>query len=420
MSSRNFNSLQQYITREILIQSSKYLNEFENNVSRAINMANETVLNNLLDNVTDKNKIDKVYLDVEKIRPNHENVLINLSRMLGDNSALTNLSIDFLELYFDKKQDAFSTLIAKETFIKQDSANAIIKMSSILILCYLAKHNVQKSDLATHFENKAKTDPIIEKSKLEEKKSEPVNENSKKNQVSEKPKEIEKKTASKELDNLEVSNKSSKKPIIIGIVVLAAAAIGYFVFASSEKTSSDIENEPTIEIVADAETQPQPIEGENVTNLGDFIDFTLPSDDIITIPEKGVEKALLDLVLDNSKSLDESSFWLCLDRIHFEARDLNYKVDSEEQLKNLSLIMSSFPKVELNIGCYTDNIGNPASNLDLSKQRAESIKSGLVKLGIADKRITTEGFGEGFPIAENTTPENQKMNRRISIKIMKK
>ncbi len=420
MSSRNFNSLQQYITREILIQSSKYLNEFENNVSRAINMANETVLNNLLDSVTDKNKIEKVYLDVEKIRPNHENVLINLPRMLGDNSSLTNLSTDFLELYFDKKQDTFSTLIAKETFIKQDSANAIIKMSSILILCYLAKHNVPKNELITHFENKVKTEPVIEKSKLEDKNSDLVNGNSRKKEVSEKPNEIEKITSSKKSDDLEVSNKSSKKPIFIGIGIFAVAAIGYFVFRNLENSSVDSENIPASEIVAVNETQPQPIEGEDVTNLGDFIDFTLPSDDIITIPEKGVEKALLDLVLDNSKTLDESSFWLCLDRIHFEARDSNYKVDSEEQLKNISLIMSSFPKVELNIGCYTDNIGNPASNLDLSKQRAESIKSGLVKLGIADKRITTEGFGEGFPIAENTTTENQKMNRRVSIKIMKK
>ena len=126
MSKRNFNSLQKHITREILVQSSKYLNEFENNVSRAIAMANEIVLNNLLDNTNDKIKTDRVYKDVEKITPTHENVLQNLSRMLGDNSALTNLSTDFLEIYFDKKQDTFSTLIAKETFIKQEDRKSVV------------------------------------------------------------------------------------------------------------------------------------------------------------------------------------------------------------------------------------------------------------------------------------------------------
>ncbi len=420
MSSRNFNSIQEHITREILIQSSKYLNEFENNVSRAIKMANEIVLNNLLDNANDKIKIDRVYADVEKITPTHENVLLNLSRMLGDNSSLTNLSTDFLELFFNKKQDTFSTLIAKETFIKQDSANAIIKMSSILILCYLAKNKVAKINLIAHFENKPKAEPVVEKPKVDEIKIETTFDNSKKNKTASNQKVSEKKLDNNDVVIEEKAIKSSKKPIFIGIGVLAAAAIGYFVFAAGEKTKTESENTTPTEVVTDTETQPQPIEGENVTNLGDFIDFTLPSDDIITIPEKGVEKALLDLVLDNSKSLDDSSFWLCMDRVYFEARNPDYKVDSEEQLKNLSLILTSFPKVELNIGSYTDNLGNPASNLELSKKRVESIKAGLVKLGIADKRITTEGFGEGFPIAENTTPENQKMNRRVSIKLIKK
>lgn len=420
MSPRNFNSIQEHITREILIQSSKYLNEFENNVSRAIKLANEVVLNNLLDNANDNIKIDRVYSDVEKITPTYENVLLNLSRMLGDNSSLTNLSTDFLEIFFDKKQDTFSTLIAKETFIKQDSANAIIKMSSILILCYLAKNKVPKNNLVSHFENKIKVETSIEKPKEEAIKIEVAVENPKKNQTVSNKKTTEKKVVKTDFSADQETTKSSKKPIFIVIGLLAAAAIGYFVVAEGNKATLESENTTPTEVVTDTETQPQVIEGENITNLGDFIDFTLPSDDIITIPEKGVEKALLDLVLDNAKSLDESSFWLCMDRVYFDAREPNYKVNSEEQLKNLSLILTSFPKVELNIGSYTDNLGNQASNLELSKKRAESIKSGLVKLGIADKRITTEGFGDGFPIAENTTPENQKMNRRISIKLIKK
>lgn len=418
MSSRNFNSVQLYITREILIQSSKYLNEFEDNVSRAIIMANEILLNNLLDNVNDKTKIESVYSDIEKITPTHENVLLNLTRMLGDNSSLTNLSADFLRLYFDLKQDTLSTLISKETFIKPASANSIIKMSSILILCYLAKNKISKNNLILHFENKLKVETELDfkKNKDEEKKFANGIGFSKEYQVEKKQKE----TIKNSVSDQQIISKSSKKPIFIGILALIVAVIAFYIFNYNNEPKKNSETTTLSKVVVDSETQPQPIEGENVTNLGDFIDFTLPSDEIITIPEKGIEKALLDLILDNSKSLDDSSFWLCMDRIHFEARETSYKVDSEEQLKNLSLIMTSFPKIELNIGCYTDNIGNPASNKDLSKKRAESIKSGLIKLGIANKRLSTEGFGDGFPIAENTTLENQKMNRRISVKLIKK
>ena len=412
MPTRDLNSLQKHITREILVLSTKYLNEFENNVSRAIIMANETILNNLLDNANDKIRIDRVFNNVDKIAPTHDNVLQNLSRMLGDSSALSSLSSDFLDLYFDKKQESLSALIAKETFIKQDSAKAIIKMSSVLILCYLAKYKVTSDNLVSHFEinEEIKNIEPIATELVEKDEVKPTKKSSKK------PDDNEKKSVE---ESSEQKPKSNKLFLITLFLVIAGIGTWFALNYSNESVSEPI-TAPNTVVVTDTETQPQLIEGENVMNLGDFIDFTLPSDEIITVPENGVEKALLDLVLDNSKSLDDSSFWLCMDRIHFDAREPNYKVDSEEQLKNLSLILASFPKVELNIGCYTDNLGKPENNLELSKKRSESIKSGLVKLGVSEKRLTTEGFGEGFPIAENTTPENQKMNRRISIKILKK
>ena len=238
-------------------------------------------------------------------------------------------------------------------------------------------------------------------------------------------KDLEKKIKEKEEVLIEKTDdikpkKSKKIFLIIGFLLIISAA-GYLYINNSAENNveNEIQDSTTITI-KDQETQVQPIEGEDVTKLGDFVDFTLPSDEIITIPENGIEKALLDLLLDKSKPLDESSYWLSFDRIHFDARETKYKVDSDEQIKNLSLILSSFPKVEIVIGSYTDNLGNPKSNIELSKNRSESIKNGLITLGISENRISTEGFGDGFPIAENNTPENQKLNRRISIKILKK
>lgn len=71
-------------------------------------------------------------------------------------------------------------------------------------------------------------------------------------------------------------------------------------------------------------------------------------------------------------------------------------------------------KVEV-IG-HTDSVGNPASNLALSRARADSVKTYLVKKGIATELISTSGMGADHPIANNATEEGRKRNRRIEFR----
>jgi outer membrane protein OmpA-like peptidoglycan-associated protein len=412
MSKRDFSNLQKYITWDIRSKSSKYLNEFENNVTKSINDANSIILNSLLDNINDSKKIDLFYENVTKVTPASDDILLNLSNTLVPNEFLDKVSENFLELYFDKSKNTFSSNIATNDFIKVESANAILKMCSLLILCYVAKNKINKNDLVAHFQVK-KIEPKVEKPKdalIEnvevDKNSETKLSKNSKTQVNSSTNTIENEKP-----------KSSKKYIVVGLLVVALG-IGGYVLSSKKNAETDVvAANPKI---IDKETKPQNIDGELVTNLGDFLDLTLPSDEIITIPEKGVEKALLDLILDKSKSVDDSSYWLCLDRIHFSERQTNYNVDSDEQIKNLSLIMSSFPKSEISIGCYTDNLGNPESNKTLSLKRAESLKNGLIKFGIQEKRIKTEGFGQEYSTGDNSTEAGRKQNRRISIKLIAK
>ena len=82
--------------------------------------------------------------------------------------------------------------------------------------------------------------------------------------------------------------------------------------------------------------------------------------------------------------------------------------------------MTSFPKSEIIIGCYTDNLGNPESNKTLSLKRAESLKNGFIKFGIQEKRIKIEGFGQEYSTGDNLTEAGRKQNRRISIKLVGK
>lgn len=80
-----------------------------------------------------------------------------------------------------------------------------------------------------------------------------------------------------------------------------------------------------------------------------------------------------------------------------------------QQLKELS-----FESGE--VGGYTDSTGDDAYNLELSKRRAQSALDYLVSLGVAPGQMTAVGYGEANPIADNSTPDGQALNRRTVIR----
>ena len=70
----------------------------------------------------------------------------------------------------------------------------------------------------------------------------------------------------------------------------------------------------------------------------------------------------------------------------------------------------------MRIDGHTDGIGSDAANLDLSRRRAAAVKTALVKrYGIAADRLSTGGFGESQPKADNATPEGRALNRRVEL-----
>lgn len=68
---------------------------------------------------------------------------------------------------------------------------------------------------------------------------------------------------------------------------------------------------------------------------------------------------------------------------------------------------------------HTDNIGNDADNLILSKKRADAVKNYLVSKGISDVRIYTIGKGETEPLVSNETSQGREKNRRVEFIIIK-
>ncbi|MFZ1562256.1 MAG: OmpA family protein, partial [Saprospiraceae bacterium] len=59
-------------------------------------------------------------------------------------------------------------------------------------------------------------------------------------------------------------------------------------------------------------------------------------------------------------------------------------------------------------------------NQRLSTDRAFNVMNELVKLGVDKSRLGAEGYGDKFPVADNSTEEGRQQNRRISVRVTEK
>jgi OmpA-OmpF porin, OOP family len=155
------------------------------------------------------------------------------------------------------------------------------------------------------------------------------------------------------------------------------------------------------------------------TRLGTFVTRPLPNHVILNIPQQGVEWRLLGFIQDPNRRVD-STTWFDFDRLVFNTGSATVRPESEEQLNNIAAIMNAYPKTRIKVGGYTDNVGDPAANQKLSQDRADTVKTELVKRGIAPDRLTTEGYGEQHPVADNGTEAGKASNRRVSMRVTDK
>ena len=68
---------------------------------------------------------------------------------------------------------------------------------------------------------------------------------------------------------------------------------------------------------------------------------------------------------------------------------------------------------------HTDDIGDDMANIELSKNRANEVKTYLEQLGVEAKRLSSKGFGETSPKVPNVNDQNRAVNRRTDFLIQK-
>ncbi len=102
--------------------------------------------------------------------------------------------------------------------------------------------------------------------------------------------------------------------------------------------------------------------------------------------------------------------------VNFDFDKATIRPDSEPELTKMLALFTGEPAYSAEVGGHTDNVGQPDYNLKLSGERAAAVKAWLVAHGVADARVTTNGYGDTKPLVANDTDEHRAKNRRVELK----
>ena len=99
----------------------------------------------------------------------------------------------------------------------------------------------------------------------------------------------------------------------------------------------------------------------------------------------------------------------------FEFNRSEVRPVARSRLTKLASFLNEFPERQVRIEGYTDNIGSPSYNEQLSSRRAEAIRGQLALLGVDPQRMSAVGYGKDYPVASNNSDTNRALNRRVEV-----
>ncbi|MDX1349414.1 MAG: OmpA family protein [Putridiphycobacter sp.] len=95
-------------------------------------------------------------------------------------------------------------------------------------------------------------------------------------------------------------------------------------------------------------------------------------------------------------------------------------ISTNPDIVNLKLALDTDPNLTVEIGGYTDNSGNTASNITISQNRAKFVYDHLIANGYDASRLSYKGYGPKNPIYSNRYKSTREGNRRIEVKVLSK
>ncbi|NMY49395.1 OmpA family protein [Pseudomonas sp. WS 5011] len=104
--------------------------------------------------------------------------------------------------------------------------------------------------------------------------------------------------------------------------------------------------------------------------------------------------------------------------VKFDFNKSDVKEDSQADIKSLADFMKQYPQTTTTVEGHTDAVGSDAYNQGLSERRANAVRDVLVNQhGIESSRVSSVGYGESRPVADNDTDSGRAINRRVEAEV---
>ncbi|MDJ0759624.1 MAG: OmpA family protein [Woeseiaceae bacterium] len=103
--------------------------------------------------------------------------------------------------------------------------------------------------------------------------------------------------------------------------------------------------------------------------------------------------------------------------VNFETNSANLLPSALSVLNDAAETLKRNPSIKVEVAGHTDSDGAAAYNEDLSARRAETVRAFLQSRGVDADRMTSRGYGESDPIADNSTASGKAQNRRVVLRV---
>lgn len=111
----------------------------------------------------------------------------------------------------------------------------------------------------------------------------------------------------------------------------------------------------------------------------------------------------------------ERGMVLTLGDVLFNVNEAALAPEAARNIGKIASFLEKYPERTAIVEGHTDSKGDDGYNLELSRERAWSVRQALVANGVPSQRISTQGYGESVPVSSNTTSAGRRQNRRVEV-----